>query len=866
MFRITRWMVPILALFVGVAACSESGSDPLEVVPEEAMLLSVSAQAEAHGTEPPMSAASVDLRVIDPEGAEIHSRTVLFTQTFPFVFGPIQVAVGSEPIEVGAVEVLVRGQVGEERPVLWSGRVAGATLEPGSEVSVSLTLYPGPLSNLDLSGVSVSGAPAQLGIGEAWALGVQGAGGAPAGWFWGSLDPSVATVSASGEVLGQGEGTARIIAAAGTRADTLELSVRPLVETVTVTPSEVPFASITEQVQLEVEVRDFRGELVDHLPVSWSSSDTAVVRVDAQGRAWARSNGTALAVASAGGASGSATVTVAQVPDRIQVAPAQISLVPGETAGVDVVVRDALGARVPGIVVELSVGDDGVVAIEGDARVRALSVGSAVVIAEAAGFSEEIPVAVVAGAAGQLNLLNGDGQAATAGSELSGAIRVQLLDASGFPIPDLPVSWTTPDGGEVVAGAAEPTDAEGRAEVRWRLGPAAGAQTLVATAAGLSLQVQAEARAGVPASIRILPAPTDFHSLGQTRDYEAMVEDIFGNATGDTVTWSFENGAILEVSNAAATRGRVTALTNGIDNLVASLGALSTSLGLEVQQVSHTVIVVPDTLELFEGATGALSAEVRDALGSAITGASVAWSSDDTPVASVDLDGGVTGVAEGETVVRAASGAAEGGAVVIVTPGGLQNGSFEIDAANGSSTIPGWSTYVEGSGNWFLNDGSDLPLSQFDWPMSTDNPGPTDGDFYVVVDQNGPTLAVLYQDITVPASGGVLRFDLALRNWHSSEIVHPTDPLNLALPNQHFRVDLVDPTGPLLDVGPGVLATVYQTVDGPTPVNTNGFIPVSHDLSAFAGQTVRLRFALIDLANFYSAALDNVRVDAPALP
>src|SRR5262249_15142033 len=47
------------------------------------------------------------------------------------------------------------------------------------------------------------------------------------GFTWSTNDPSVATVSGSGLVTGMSEGSARIVASGGGRADTVQLFVRP---------------------------------------------------------------------------------------------------------------------------------------------------------------------------------------------------------------------------------------------------------------------------------------------------------------------------------------------------------------------------------------------------------------------------------------------------------------------------------------------------------------------------------------------------------------------------------------------------------------------------------------------------------------
>ena len=60
-----------------------------------------------------------------------------------------------------------------------------------------------------------------------------------------------------------------------------------------------------------------------------------------------------------------------------------------------------------------------------------------------------------------------------------------VTDALGNPIPGFTVDWTVTGGGSV-STASTPTDASGQASVTRTLGPAAGAQTAVATATGLA--------------------------------------------------------------------------------------------------------------------------------------------------------------------------------------------------------------------------------------------------------------------------------------------------------------------------------------------------------------------------------------------
>ena len=83
------------------------------------------------------------------------------------------------------------------------------------------------------------------------------------------------------------------------------------------------------------------------------------------------------------------------------------------------------------------------------------------------------------------------------------------------------------------------------------------------------------------------------------------------------------------------------------------------------------------------------------------------------------------------------------------------------------------------------------------------------------------------------------------------------------MPNQQYRVDLIKPSAPIDSVAAGnVLRNLFQTQPGDP--NPKGYTLIATDISAFAGQTVRLRFAEVDNQGFFNAAVDNVGIIAPA--
>lgn len=194
-----------------------------------------------------------------------------------------------------------------------------------------------------------------------------------------------------------------------------------------------------------------------------------------------------------------------------------------------------------------------------------------------------------------------------------------------------------------------------------------------------------------------------------------------------------------------------------------------------------------------------------------------------------------------------------------VASGAVTNGGFETNGGAGTSTFTGWTVVDQtgGSGSWFVQTGTGSPLNGFT------TPAPTEGAFAAMTDQGGPGSHVLYQDVTVPAAGGTLNFDLFIDN-SASDFANPS-PATLDFtvsPNQQFRMDIMNTTAGDFDVGAGVLANVFQTNPG-DPLTNGGYVPVSFNLDAFAGQTVRLRFAEVDNQGFFNVGIDSVRIVAP---
>jgi D-alanyl-D-alanine carboxypeptidase len=192
-----------------------------------------------------------------------------------------------------------------------------------------------------------------------------------------------------------------------------------------------------------------------------------------------------------------------------------------------------------------------------------------------------------------------------------------------------------------------------------------------------------------------------------------------------------------------------------------------------------------------------------------------------------------------------------------------------------SGAITGWQAVGGGSGGWFVYaDGHKAPdPAQSDPNAPFDVPDPPQGRFAAVTDVNGPGTRILYRDLRLQG-----RFSLQLSVFYTGTGPF-SSPATLAYDtpeaNQQFRIDLLRPSAPIDSVAKGdVLVNVFRTSSG-DPVRRQP-TEAHMDVSAWAGQTVRLRLATTDNQGPLRVGVDNIRfqrigdaddrVELPATP
>ncbi len=165
----------------------------------------------------------------------------------------------------------------------------------------------------------------------------------------------------------------------------------------------------------------------------------------------------------------------------------------------------------------------------------------------------------------------------------------------------------------------------------------------------------------------------------------------------------------------------------------------------------------------------------------------------------------------------------------------LANEDFE------HGTLCGWTTTDTGTGGWVVNDGTLDPDSP-DGPLP-----PCGGAYSAMTNPTGPGVRTLYQDVTISAAASVrLTWVDMLRN-HGSDYVDP---------GQEFRVEVRDPADNSL------LAPIFSTNPGDAAFQE--CTPRCADLSAFAGQTIRLAFEVEDSLFYFNVHVDDVCITTDA--
>jgi hypothetical protein len=195
------------------------------------------------------------------------------------------------------------------------------------------------------------------------------------------------------------------------------------------------------------------------------------------------------------------------------------------------------------------------------------------------------------------------------------------------------------------------------------------------------------------------------------------------------------------------------------------------------------------------------------------------------------------------------------------------NGDFE------TGTLQGWSVHRSlEAGNWLAYKGTDEPYVNNRSPAppapQVDPPQvPPQGTYAAVADEINPDTLILYQDVALPAGQSET---LSLLVYYNSSVpiaVPGSGTLSVesevleGQKNQQYRIDVMRPEAPLDSVDSNdILRAVFRTAPGAR--KTMPPTRLTADLGAFAGQTVRLRFAVAAHEEILTGGVDDVSISA----
>lgn len=257
-----------------------------------------------------------------------------------------------------------------------------------------------PTGPSGIAAVVIAGGNLLLGVGESDSLAAialaAGGGSTTTPITWRSSAATVGTVTSSGRVTGVTPGTTLIIASAGDKADTVQLTVHGELQSITATIDRSIIKS-SDTTRVRATGRDVGGRPVPITP-EWESSDTSVAIVATNGLVLGlKYNSAATLFATVGSIKGFVTVSV--IPStvkrvRILSTPDTIGL--GTTFPMAVEVTDEFDIQVTDRVVTWASTNPDVVSITSTGTILAVSPGTATVRASVAGLTAEKTFTVLA--------------------------------------------------------------------------------------------------------------------------------------------------------------------------------------------------------------------------------------------------------------------------------------------------------------------------------------------------------------------------------------------------------------------------------------------------------------------------------------
>lgn len=371
---------------------------------------------------------------------------------------------------------------------------------------------------------------------------------------WRTDDSSVAVVDSSGTVVARGAGAVNVSVSVKELSARTRVTVDQKLVRVAVTGDTALTIRERDEASLTAVALDARGHLIRSLTPTWASPDTLVATIKQDGKVEGVAPGRVRMTASVGGKSAGATVNVLLAPASLKVLAGADQRAPaGRTLPERIVVQvlSRTGRPVPGIAVRLAprlgqgTAQPSSETTDRDGRVRVAWTLAAIpgrqrLLATADGIDDAVAIDGE-GDPVRANTrveLFGEPPTGRVGEALPQFIAVRVTDSLGAVLFDVPVTWTTLNGG-LAERMDERTDSMGVARARWTLGPRPGTQRLQVYVGNPrtmpAYPIEARAMSGWPAALKVTTGASQRGPAGGALPQRVVVQvvDKSGNPIPD---------------------------------------------------------------------------------------------------------------------------------------------------------------------------------------------------------------------------------------------------------------------------------------------------------------------------------------------
>ena len=389
---------------------------------------------------------------------------------------------------------------------------------------------------------------------------------------WTISDAAVATISTGGTVTAAAPGTAQVTATAEGVSGSARVIVTPPPPAAVVRVEVAPDSLVLQPGQtgdFDATAYDAEGHLLTGRAVAWSSADSTVATVGADGTVTAVAVGSVRITATVEGFSGSGTVLVVAPPPapvaRVEVEPDSLALEVGGTGDFDAVAYDAEGHVLTGRAVTWTSSDSTVAVVGAGGQVTGVSPGSARVRATVEGVSDAAAVRVRGPAAVARVDLTPDSMVVLPGQ--TERFFATAYDADGNVLTGRAVTWASSDSMVAAVSTGGTVSA-----VR------PGTTRVSATVEGVSGSAKVLVYGPIIARVEVEP-DSQVVVIGHTASFSAHAYDATNHVvTGLIIHWSTSDANVAPIGQ----YGLVTARAVGTARVTATVEGLSGSASVRV--------------------------------------------------------------------------------------------------------------------------------------------------------------------------------------------------------------------------------------------------------------------------------------------